>query len=146
MKNNFAKSGIVSIMLAIPHFRKERESVRKQIKEIVAQYVPQIRRGLVEYENRQATTDELYSYYALNLLNSEAAEEYGKANEKLVNAWDNVKKLCWEMMVKLGDIPHYNRYFCRIENPATMRISYGFGHSTEYCAHLIQVFGSSRKS
>ena len=146
MKNNFEKTGVIRILLAIPHFRAERESVRKQVSVIVAKYVPQIQSGLKDYVDLWRKADE--KYYAIGRSGrfAIAREEFEKAEKKETAAWNNAHRLSAEMMEKISTIPHFDRYFS-ISNPAKMSESFfEFGPCTKravsYCDNLIKVFGS----
>ncbi len=149
MKNNIEKTGIIlSILLAIPHFRAERESVRKQVSVIVAKYVPQIQSDLKDYVDlwREASKKSAEQSRVPYRLYDEAHKEFEKAFKRELAAWDNAHRLAKEMMEKVSAVPHFDRYYS-INNPATMiKHYYEFGPCTKeavsYCADLIKVFGS----
>ena len=139
MKNNIEKTGIIlSILLAIPLFRAERESVRKQVSVIVAKYVPQIQSDLKDYVDLWYKTAKKFNAMS----RSGSLEDYLESEKLELAAWNNAHRLSAELMEKISTIPHFDRYYI-ISNPAQMAER---GPCTKravsYCTNLIKVFGS----
>lgn len=115
----------------------ERKTVQSEIKKIVAEYVPQIRTWLVQWEDGFNQWEHENS--GPSLCGSRSAIQREKEGR------DNAERLSSEMIEKISAIPKYNRHFYPIENLADMVENPYPGYLTSeraqnYCNHLLQIF------
>jgi len=134
---------MVLLSIAIPSFRRrfaaERDTVRGELKKIVAEYAPQIRIELTRWE------DGFNQWEAENSGSSLCGS--GSASRKESEGRKNASRLSTEMIEKISAIPQYEWHFHSIKNPAKMVANPYPGyltseHAQNYCDYLVQVFAS----
>lgn len=141
----FCLSLMFYIRFFIPKMKRkfliERNRTRLKVKRILAEYIPRIKKQLSLREELFYKWEEENS--GPNLCASETtsdAEAYAKRN---------LKDLSQEMILKISSLPHYDRYFRPVCNPADMVENPYLGYlsikrAQNYCDYLLEHFSRRR--